>query len=66
MLNKSDVDRSCLYKKHQQLGDIWSTDSDTILDIPLSGWETGASNYCAMSKKIPRLHMVRTPYCTMS
>ena len=51
-----DVDGSCLYKKHQQLGGVQSTDSDTIPDVPLSGWETvDASNYSAMSKKIPRV-----------
>ena len=47
------MDGSCLYKKRQQQG---GTDSDTIPDVPLSGWETvDASNYGDMSKKIPRV-----------
>ena len=51
-----DVDGSCLYKKIQQQGGIWSTDNDTVPDIPLSGWETiDASSYKEMSKKIPRV-----------
>lgn len=49
-----DVDGSCLYKKHQQQGWVWSVDNDTIPDIPLSGWETvDVSNYKEMAKKIP-------------
>ena len=51
-----DVDGSWLYKKCQQQRGIWSNDSDTIPDVPLSGWETvDASNYSDMSKKIPRV-----------
>lgn len=30
-----DVDGSCLYKKHQQQGWVWSVDDDTIPDIPV-------------------------------
>ena len=54
-----------IQKKHQQLGGVWSTDSDTIPDVPLSGWETvDASNYSAMSRKIPRvMHGKETVLC---
>ena len=59
-----DVDGSCLYKKHQQQGCVWSVDNDTIPDIPLSGWETvDVSNYIEMSKKIPRVTHGKDTMC---
>ena len=57
-----DVDESYLYRKQQQVG-VWSTDDDTIPDIPLSGWEVvDASNYKQTSKKIPRVTHGRLGY----